>query len=249
MGNEEEDDELKSEGDTEASCEQEDLDLLGRKEQSNVAQPESKVGKYVKKPNGSKADGGKNLYSRWSKDDVITLLEGLVEVMDGVGKGKSYVRALHDLIGDSINFKPSIMQLREKIRRLRIKYVNYARYARKSHVNLSPHEARVVELCKMVWGNAPKTKNVEQSQCKTKNVKQSKYQQSRGNSRVDYSSQAREILEEGFNLITGPEKQSEFDEDWMKLRLQEIELYQEKMAVMKKHLDQVTDELQASLRY
>ncbi|CAI9117248.1 OLC1v1018598C2 [Oldenlandia corymbosa var. corymbosa] len=180
-------------------------------------------------PRKSKTE--KSPYARWSDSHVLTLLECLIKVKNEDKEGSKYhIHSVHQAIGDLADFKPSLPQVKEKIRRLKNMH---ARVAKKSREYLSSHEAQVLKLCDMLWG---------------KEIKENIVDKSGGGLILDDCFEAKNLISQGFHLLEGSKRQEDFEKEWNKSRLKEIELYLKRLDIVRKHLKAVKYELRASLR-
>ncbi|KAJ4843183.1 hypothetical protein Tsubulata_016365 [Turnera subulata] len=113
-----------------------------KRSKKEVAQPESELPDDETKT---------NLFQRiWSDADEINLLEGLIRFKEENGVSDSNLPKSMDLflkfIKKSLHFDVSISQLKDKLWRLRKKYLKG-----RGKTSQKPHERQVHDLCQRVW--------------------------------------------------------------------------------------------------
>ncbi|CAL0302535.1 unnamed protein product [Lupinus luteus] len=87
----------------------------------------------------------------WSFDDEIIILKGMVDFISKIGSDpfKSF-NDFHSFIKKSLQVEASAIQLKEKIRKLKLKFKKKVETPSFSN----PHDSELFELSKKIWGNA-----------------------------------------------------------------------------------------------
>ncbi|CAK9135455.1 unnamed protein product [Ilex paraguariensis] len=112
-------------------------------------------------------DSKKQLFQRlWSEDDEIVIVKGVIEYM--AKKGADPVAdmiAFHEFIRKSLHVDVTKTQLSDKVRRLRKKYENNASKEEegKERNFAKPHEQKLYELSKKIWGGEGNSVAIENS--------------------------------------------------------------------------------------
>ncbi|CAL0313186.1 unnamed protein product [Lupinus luteus] len=114
--------------------------------------------KDVKKSGGGGESNSKKLFQRlWSEEDEIAILKGMVEFTLKVGQDPyKYADAFYDFMKKSLHAEASVIQLKEKIRRLKGKFENNAKRGKHGEdPKFSKQlDREIFQLSKKVWGNA-----------------------------------------------------------------------------------------------
>ncbi|XP_058071173.1 STOREKEEPER protein-like, partial [Magnolia sinica] len=95
----------------------------------------------------------------WSDEDEIGILEGMIEYMKMGSNPSSDWSAFHEFIKRSLHCYFTRIQVGDKIRRLRRKYLRNAKKSKNGdgpHL-LDSHEEIVYSLSKKIWGGKPST--------------------------------------------------------------------------------------------
>ncbi|KAD3069347.1 hypothetical protein E3N88_37227 [Mikania micrantha] len=133
--------------------------------------------KKIKKNTVVDADNGgekKQLFQRlWSEDNEIELIQGMIDYVEERGKDPvADVNDFHEFVKKSLHVDVNDRQMLAKARRLKKKFENnVAKVENKGKVRSfsNPHEKKMYELSKNLWGN-DRNKNVVMSSS-TKKVK------------------------------------------------------------------------------
>ncbi|PON34664.1 Mediator-associated protein [Parasponia andersonii] len=101
----------------------------------------------------SSGDDSKKLFQRlWSEDDEIVILKGMIDYAAKKGADPSAdMTAFLDFIKKSLQLDFTKTQLADKVRRLKKKFENNA--GKKKYNPTKPHEEKVFELSKKIWGS------------------------------------------------------------------------------------------------
>ncbi|KAE9597970.1 putative transcription factor GeBP family [Lupinus albus] len=115
--------------------------------------------KDVKKSGGGGGESNsKKLFQRlWSEEDEIAILKGMVEFTSKIGQDPyRYADAFYDFMKKSLHAEASGNQLKEKIRRLKLKFEKNAKRGKNGEdPNFSKSfDRETFQLSKKVWGNA-----------------------------------------------------------------------------------------------
>lgn len=87
----------------------------------------------------------------WSDEDEITILKGMIEYTTKNGADPySDMNAFHEFIKKSLKVDVTKIQLQDKLRRMRKKFENNVK--KKKYNPTKPHDVKVFELSKKVWG-------------------------------------------------------------------------------------------------
>ncbi|XVF79282.1 hypothetical protein PTKIN_Ptkin14bG0209200 [Pterospermum kingtungense] len=100
-------------------------------------------------------DSKKQLFQRlFTEDDEIAVLKGMLDYIEKKGDPFADTNAFHDFVKKSIHTDVSKVQLMYKIRRLRKKFLNNVGKGKNGEdkVFSKPHEQKVFELSKKIWG-------------------------------------------------------------------------------------------------
>ncbi|XP_073220695.1 probable transcription factor At1g61730 [Cicer arietinum] len=134
----------------------------------------------------------RKLFERvFSENDEVVILQGVAARK--VVNIYSDDAEIYNYFKEKLSFKPSQAQLKEKIRKLRMKFIGKV----KNKLPIFPrqHDLRLYNLSKKVW--IPKTKELDENGLKN-------------------------MFESGRKLLNKKTK-AEFDERWNKLKLMEID--------------------------
>ncbi|PON84285.1 DNA-binding storekeeper protein-related transcriptional regulator [Trema orientale] len=101
----------------------------------------------------SGGDDSKKLFQRlWSEDDEIVILKGMTDYAAKKGADPSAdMSAFLDFIKKSLQLDFTKTQLADKVRRLKKKFENND--GKKKYKPTKPHEEKVFELSKKIWGS------------------------------------------------------------------------------------------------
>ncbi|OIV93718.1 hypothetical protein TanjilG_16569 [Lupinus angustifolius] len=114
--------------------------------------------KDVKQSGGGGESNSKKLFQRlWSEEDEIAILKGMVEFTSKVGQDPyKYADAFYDFMKKSLHAEASSNQLKEKIRRLKLKFEKNAKRGKSGEDPKfsKQFDREIFELSKKVWGNA-----------------------------------------------------------------------------------------------
>ena len=97
-------------------------------------------------------DDSKKLFQRlWSEDDEIVILKGMIDYTAKKGADPfADMNGFYDFIKKSLQIDFTKNQLSDKLRRLKKKYENNA--GKKKFNPTKPHDEKVFELSKKIWG-------------------------------------------------------------------------------------------------
>ncbi|XP_022717434.1 GLABROUS1 enhancer-binding protein-like [Durio zibethinus] len=125
----------------------------------------------VEEVNKTGEDAKKQLFQRlFSEDDEIAVLKGMLDYLAKKGVDPfANANAFHDFVKKSIHTDVSKAQLMYKVRRLRKKFENNAGKGKngKDRIFSKPHEQKIFELSKTIWGREGITGNAESSAAKS----------------------------------------------------------------------------------
>ncbi|XWS10234.1 hypothetical protein CRYUN_Cryun39dG0057900 [Craigia yunnanensis] len=125
----------------------------------------------VDEVNKTGEDAKKQLFQRlFSEDDEIAVLKGMLDYLAEKGVDPfADTNAFHDFVRKSIHAGVSKAQLMFKIRRLRKRFENNAGKGKNGEDRTfsKPHEQKIFELSKKIWGKEGITGKVESSAAKS----------------------------------------------------------------------------------
>lgn len=88
----------------------------------------------------------------FTQDDEVAILQGLVDFTAKSGNDPTkHLSAFYQIVKKSVHFKVTLDQLRDKVRRLRLKYENKIK-SKKTPTFSKPVEETMFELSKKIWG-------------------------------------------------------------------------------------------------
>ncbi|CAN4123486.1 unnamed protein product [Withania somnifera] len=89
----------------------------------------------------------------WSDEDEISILRGMIKFKDETGRdaGPNMVE-FRSFILESLICQATLVQLREKVRRLRGKY---EKSLERGNAPTTPHEVQLFQLCQKIWSELP----------------------------------------------------------------------------------------------
>lgn len=222
----------------------------------------------VAAPDADNSGEKKQLFQRlWSEDNEIELIEGMINYVNEKGKDPiADVNDFHDFVKQSLHVDVNNRQVITKVRRLKKKYANNVAKAEstgKVRSFSNPHEKKMYELSKNLWGNASNKNVVMNSNTKKVNVtpKPNKNPKSNGNGGVELEPElTANVIQpkvepvrstHGFDhgsvgLIITDEmimnkglellsgpKRVEMEEKWKNLKVQELKLFLKKVELLK----------------
>ncbi|OIV95492.1 hypothetical protein TanjilG_26755 [Lupinus angustifolius] len=126
-------------------------------------EPISSDSKYTKRPNESNGDplspkrtkiegsDSKPPFHRfWSFDDELIILKGMHEFISENGTHPhKFINDFHNFIKKSLHVEASSTQLKEKVRKLKLKFLKNSENPSFSNA----HDSELFELSKKIWGN------------------------------------------------------------------------------------------------
>lgn len=127
-------------------------------------------------PDAGNGGEKKQLFQRlWSEDNEIELIEGMINYVNEKGKDPvADVNDFHDFVKKSLHVDVNNKQVIAKVRRLRKKYENNVARAENQSKKVrsfsNPHEKKMYELSKNLWGNDSNKNVVMSSTIKKVNV-------------------------------------------------------------------------------
>ncbi|KAL7591730.1 GLABROUS1 enhancer-binding protein-like [Lactuca sativa] len=130
----------------------------------------------VAAPDAGNGGEKKQLFQRlWSEDNEIELIEGMINYVNEKGKDPvADVNDFHDFVKKSLHVDVNNKQVIAKVRRLRKKYENNVARAENQSKKVrsfsNPHEKKMYELSKNLWGNDSNKNVVMSSTIKKVNV-------------------------------------------------------------------------------
>ncbi|PON66641.1 hypothetical protein PanWU01x14_108830 [Parasponia andersonii] len=94
----------------------------------------------------------------FSQDDQILLLQGLIAFSEKHGKNRNFAE-IYDVIKKSLPPNMSMKQLRRQVSRMERKFVDHElkKCDGGSPTFANPHDQKVYELSKIIWGNSTTT--------------------------------------------------------------------------------------------
>lgn len=221
-------------------------------ENAAAADPKRAKKKSSSNPSSStanKEDGNKSHNKLWSEQDELAILKGALDFTSKTGQDPfktMFANAFLDFIKKSLHVEVSPSQLKDKLKKLKIKFRTNAAKGENGEgpTFLKPHDRKVFQLSKKVWGNeigagangsaAQNTKKKEtQTQARSSNVASEKMQivpkADSGSESLLLSSYKAGVkmnendLKRAVELI-GESKRAELEGRWKKLQLAEMEL-------------------------
>ncbi|KAL6272020.1 hypothetical protein ACE6H2_022712 [Prunus campanulata] len=171
----------------------------------------------------------------WSDDDEITILEGMIDYYTKQGvHPNADMFAFHDFMKKSLKADVNKTQLQDKIRRLKKKYESNVDKGKKYNP-VKPHELKVFDLSKKVWGRGEGLFAVgelsEEYKC---------------NETCEGLREQR-LLEGCLGLIGEP-KRTELNEEWKKLNVTELELVVRRSELMRDKAKLMSDKAKLILK-
>ncbi|QCD92803.1 STOREKEEPER protein-like [Vigna unguiculata] len=143
----------------------------GSKRPADVTEPKRAKKKATEAPSpsfanegteedGKKAGGqAKVLFQRiWSEEDELGILKGILEFISKTGQEPyRYADAFHNFIKKSLHVEVSSHQLKEKIRRMKKRFLTHAAREKngKEPRLFKPHHKTLFEFSKKIWGEWP----------------------------------------------------------------------------------------------
>ncbi|KAJ0575188.1 putative transcription factor GeBP family [Helianthus annuus] len=132
--------------------------------------------KTMTSPDANNGGEKKQLFQRlWSEDNEIELIQGMISYVDEKGKDPvADVNDFHEFVKKSLHVDVNDRQMLAKARRLKKKFENnVARVVKNGKVRSfsNPHEKRMYELSKNLWGDESNKKAVMSSCSKKVKVK------------------------------------------------------------------------------
>ncbi|XP_045789587.1 GLABROUS1 enhancer-binding protein-like [Trifolium pratense] len=112
--------------------------------------------KEQEEDNKKPGDDSKKLFQRvFNEDDELAILEGLVDFTAKTGNDPAkYPTAFYDDVKKSIHFPVTLEQLKDKVRRLKLKFDNKMKSCKngKTPTFSKPIEEKMFEFGKKIWG-------------------------------------------------------------------------------------------------
>ncbi|GLT34179.1 hypothetical protein SLA2020_087100 [Shorea laevis] len=181
--------------------------------ESESAQRRSRSKRLKKESNEENA---MKLFQRvWTEEDEIVILNGMIDYKDEMGEDpSSNMGEFHHYILESVSFVCTKIQLKEKIRRLKEKYLKKANKGEKTFS--TPHEDQVFRLSKKIWGKQKVKKATEVGEKVDANIPIRKS--------LGVASLEAEILAVGLDVVEGPEKEA-LEKRWKSLRIAELKVF------------------------
>ncbi|KAL2493733.1 Mediator-associated protein 1 [Forsythia ovata] len=195
----------------------------------------------------------------FTKEDVITLLEGFINFKSEYGDKN--MTEFHLFVKDKLHTEFTKIQITEKLRRLKEKYFGSFKKAKKKHTPLdfsNAHESTVFELSEKLWGNDfGDKKTVEKSnerlgkraRVQSESIEEDKKQNVEEDevmkSKYPLLCQSFDVNIGGFNTsdmlkknwtLMGNAKARNLEAEWRKLKIQELELLHKQFGLILKHL-------------
>ncbi|KAG8365765.1 hypothetical protein BUALT_Bualt17G0005900 [Buddleja alternifolia] len=178
---------LESESESESEVEEEEEDS-SEEEEEDSSEEQTHV---AKKPSSDslgpapivKSDGGRSKSKKadpaakshfqrrvWSEKDEMEVLKGMIDI--NYATKKTDLNAFHELIKTNLHVDVSRTQLRDKIRKLKRKYMkNKSKEEKEGKHNRTSfsnaHEHRAYELSKKVWGDGGGNENENENEKET----------------------------------------------------------------------------------
>ncbi|GLU15914.1 hypothetical protein SLE2022_323670 [Rubroshorea leprosula] len=151
----------------------------------------------------------------WTEEDEIVILNGMIGYKDEMGEDPSSdMGEFYHYILESISFVCTKIQLKEKIRRLKDKYLQKANKGEKAFS--TPHEDQVFRLSKKIWGKQKVKKATEVHEEVNVNIP---IRKSLGVANLEAK-----ILAVGLDVVGGPEKEA-LEKRWKSLRIAELKAF------------------------
>ncbi|GLU04148.1 hypothetical protein SLE2022_213100 [Rubroshorea leprosula] len=151
----------------------------------------------------------------WTEEDEIVILNGMIAYKDEMGEDpSSNMGEFYHYILESVSFVCTKIQLKEKIRRLKDKYLKKANKGEKTFS--TPHEDQVFRLSKKIWGKQKVKKATEVREEVNVNIPIRKS--------LGVASLEAEILAVGLDVVGGPEKEA-LEKRWKSLRIAELKAF------------------------
>ncbi|KAK1422626.1 hypothetical protein QVD17_17912 [Tagetes erecta] len=208
----------------------------------------------------------------WSEENEIELIEGMINYVNEKGKDPlADVNDFHEFVKKTLHVDVNDRQVLTKARRLKKKFENnVARVESKGKVRSfsNPHEKKMYDLSKNLWGNDSNNKNVVTSKklkVKVNVTPKTNKSVGSGNGNVNvvnvnevvaakvarFGSLGLPITDEGIinkglELVSGAEK-VEMEAKWKNLKVQELEHFLKKMEVLKEQAEVVLNAIAKSV--
>lgn len=196
----------------------------------------------------------------WSEDDEIAILKGLIDCKSKIGCDPSVdPAAFHDFIKKSLHIKVSTNQLKDKIRRLKKKYLNNSKKGENGEdpVFSRPHDCKSYELSKKVWdGDATVSNGVDKPKTKSKKIINStpltKNPDEFDSSCVEkllshsVSDLGESFVKKNLTLIENPKLKKELEDRWKKLKVAEMEVFLQRVELIRDQTKLILDSIKSS---
>ncbi|GER49243.1 DNA-binding storekeeper protein-relatedtranscriptional regulator [Striga asiatica] len=167
-------------------------------------------GKKEKAVEAEKSRGG-CITRLWSNEDEITLLKGVIAFRGGPSADMA---AFYDYIKGNLKFESSREQLRRKVSRLKQRYLNALKKGKNGEdpVFSNPHEDRLFELSKIIWGgqNSKSIVLKEKEAADSKKLKEKK-NKSKDNGGRTYTNPHEQEIYDLSEKLWGAEKENGFN--------------------------------------
>ncbi|GLT34177.1 hypothetical protein SLA2020_087080 [Shorea laevis] len=151
----------------------------------------------------------------WTKEHEIVIFNGMIDYKDEMGEEPSSdMGEFHHYILEFVSFVCKEILLKEKIRRLKDKYLKKANKGEKTFS--TPHEDQVFHLSKKIWGKQKAKKATKVGEKVNVNIP---IRRSLG-----VASLEAEILAVGLDVVEGPKKEA-LEKRWNSLRIAKLKVF------------------------
>ncbi|XP_047330114.1 probable transcription factor At2g01370 [Impatiens glandulifera] len=194
----------------------------------------------------------RKLFQRlWSEDDEVTILKGLIEYAEtqGIDPASGDMSYFYEFIRNSLHIEASRSQLKEKIKRLKKKYLSKLKKSNNGYDRIfsKAHDQTCYNLSKKIWG----TESKGRSYSTRPNTKDMDHDQAAAaapaNRQTVDSSLEKKMLKYWSGLITG-EKKIELDNKMKHIEVKEMEVYLQRLDCTREKTALVLEALKSSLK-
>lgn len=197
----------------------------------------------------------------WSEDDEIAILKGLIDCKSKIGCDPSVdPAAFHDFIKKSLHIKVSTNQLKDKIRRLKKKYLNNSKKGENGEdpIFSRPHDCKSYELSKKVWdGDATVSNGVDKPKTKSKKIINSTPSLTKCPDEFDSSCVEKllshsvpdlgeSFVKKNLTLIENPKLKKELEDRWKKLKVAEMEVFLQRVELIRDQTKLILDSIKSA---
>ncbi|XP_076884133.1 putative transcription factor At2g01370 [Bidens hawaiensis] len=181
----------------------------------------------------------------WSEDNEIELIQGMINYVNQKAKDPlADVTDFHQFVKGSLHVDVNDRQVLSKARRLKNKFENNAAKVEsrgKARSFSNPHESKMYELSKKLWGNDNNNDNNNDDNNNNNIGNKSNVVSANVTPRtMGWLIRDEEIIKKGWELVS-PAKKGELEAKWKNLKVQELEHFLKKVDVLKEQAEVVLD--------